>query len=67
MGSYIIRPSSKGPDHLAITWLFFKSEAEKVIVHLTVKEEVRHGNVAPKLILNGEIYDSLDEISEKYI
>ena len=35
-GEFIIRPSSKGKQYLAITWKFF----DDIFVHLSLKEEI---------------------------
>lgn len=63
IGEYIIRPSSKGKEFLTITWKFY----QKVIAHLLVKEEQRQDQYKPKLILNGNEYESFDEIFERYL
>lgn len=62
-GDFVIRPSSRGPEFLTITWKFY----EDCIVHLTVREDGKIPNMAPKLIMNNETYSSLDEIIERYI
>jgi len=65
VGEYVIRPSSKGTEHLNITWKFY----EKVIVHLDVREGPKTPNalVANKFFIGKDQFDSLDEIIEKYI
>ena len=65
IGDFVIRPSSKGPDHLNITW---KLSAEN-IVHLDITEGIKGPNdmISKHLTLDKEIYESLDEIIERYI
>ena len=65
IGEYVIRPSSKGTDHLNITWKFF----DKVLVHLDVKEGPKNPAtlLASKFYIGKDQFDSLDEIIEKYI
>ena len=65
IGEYVIRPSSKGTDHLNITWKFF----DKVIVHLDVREGPKNPStlLASKFYIGKDQFDSLDEIIEKYI
>lgn len=67
IGDFIIRPSSQGPEYLAITWKFFKG----VIVHIKVKCEHRGMNnmnmtyrIEDK---ENRSYNSLEEIIEKHI
>lgn len=67
-GDFVIRQSSQGPDFLSITWKFY----EDCIVHLPVKIEQKvtggAGSIAvPNYRLNGEDYECLDEIIERYI
>lgn len=65
VGEYVIRPSSKGTDHLNITWKFY----DKVIVHLDVREGPKNPVtlMANKFYIGKEQFESLDEIIEKYI
>lgn len=65
IGDFVIRPSSKGTDHLNITW---KLASEK-IVHLDIKEGIKGPNdmISKHLTLDKDIYESLDEIIERYI
>lgn len=63
-GEFIIRPSSKGKQYLAITWKFF----DDVFVHLSLKEEIQHTEKSfqTKFILNEkETFDNFDEIIER--
>ena len=65
IGDFVIRPSSKGPDHLNITW---KLSAEN-IVHLDIAEGMKGPNemISKHLTLDKDVYESLDEIIERYI
>jgi transcription elongation factor SPT6 len=65
VGDFVIRPSSKGMDNLNITW---KLSSEN-IVHLDVREGPKGQNdiISKTLRLDREVYDSLDEIIERYI
>jgi len=65
IGDFVIRPSSKGTDHLNITW---KLSNDKV-VHLDIKEGIKGPNdmISKHLTLDRDIYESLDEIIERYI
>lgn len=65
VGDFVIRPSSKGTDHLNITWKFY----ENVLVHLDVQEGPKQPNqlISNKLFIGNDVFESLDEIIEKYI
>lgn len=65
IGDFVIRPSGQGNDHLNITW---KLSGENV-VHLDIKEGFKgEGDTISKhLTLDKEMYESLDEIIERYI
>lgn len=65
LGSFVIRPSSKGLDHLSLTWKFF----DGVFVHLDIKEEDKQPGaiISNKLRIGNEIYQDLDEIIKMYI
>lgn len=63
-GEFIIRPSSKGKQYLAISWKFF----EEVFVHLSLKEEVVPGEkFKTVLVLDGnkEVFENFDEVIER--
>jgi len=64
-GEFIIRPSSKGKQYLAITWKFF----DDIFVHLSLKEEIQQSDkFQTKLVLNDrEEFDNFDEVIERYI
>jgi len=65
VGDFVIRPSSKGLDHLNITWKL----ANEKIVHLDIKEGIKGPNdmISKHLTLDKDVYESLDEIIERYI
>lgn len=65
IGDFVIRPSSKGIDHLNITWKL----ANDKIVHLDIKEGKKGPNeqISKHMTLDKDIYESLDEIIERYI
>lgn len=65
VGDFVIRPSSKGLDHLNITWKLSSGN----ICHLDIKEGMKGPNdiISKHLTLDREIYESLDEIIERYI
>jgi len=65
IGDYVIRPSSRGTDHLTITWKFYKN----VYVHLDIKESPKGPNdkIGRKLFLKDQAYESLDELIAGYI
>jgi transcription elongation factor SPT6 len=64
-GEYIIRPSSRGYDHLTITWKFYGG----LFVHIDVKEE---NKVAPvmlgrTLVVGERKFEDLNELIVSYI
>lgn len=65
-GEFIIRPSSKGKQYLAISWKFF----DEVFVHLSLKEEVVPGEKFRTILVldnKKETFENFDEIIERYI
>ena len=67
MGTAIIRPSSKGNDHLTLSWKF----TEKMILHVDIKEE-KKSDLAPlsigkQLIIASNSYEDLDEVLAHYL
>eukprot|EP01080_Neovahlkampfia_damariscottae_P003928 gene3928-7138_t len=65
IGDLIIRPSSKGFDHLTITYKFF----ENVYVNLDILEKNKKDpfSLGEKLIIENQEFDDLDEIIARYI
>ena len=64
-GSVIVRPSSKGPNHLTVTWKL----AEDVIQHIDVIEEGKASDFAlgTKLRIGNEEFEDLDKIVAKHV
>ncbi|XP_022911236.2 transcription elongation factor SPT6 isoform X1 [Onthophagus taurus] len=64
-GEIIIRPSSKGANHLTITW----KVAEKIYQHIDVREEGKENafSLGKSLWINGEEFEDLDEIIARYV
>ncbi|KFD47142.1 hypothetical protein M513_11992, partial [Trichuris suis] len=59
-GDAIIRPSSKGPDYLTITW----KVADGIYQHISVREENKEHpySLGKSLLIDDEVYEDLDEI-----
>lgn len=64
-GDSIIRPSSKGEDHLTVTW----KVADGILQHIDVKEEGKENafSLGKSLIINGDEFEDLDEIIARHI
>lgn len=64
-GECIIRPSSKGADHLTVTW----KVADGVLQHIDIKEEGKMNafSLGRSLLINGEEFEDLDEIIARHI
>lgn len=64
-GEVIIRPSSKGSDHLTITW----KVADKIYQHIDVKEEGKANtfSLGTSLWIDGEEFEDLDEIIARHV
>ncbi|KAF5296511.1 hypothetical protein FQR65_LT01500 [Abscondita terminalis] len=64
-GEVIIRPSSKGSDHLTITW----KVADKIYQHIDVKEQGKTNafSLGTSLWINGEEFEDLDEIIARHV
>ncbi|XP_053375824.1 transcription elongation factor SPT6-like isoform X2 [Mercenaria mercenaria] len=64
-GECIIRPSSKGADHLTVTW----KVAEGVLHHIDIKEEGKENafSLGRSLLIGGEEFEDLDEIIARHI
>ena len=64
-GEFYFRPSSKGNDHLTLTWKFFETN----IVHIDIVESDKAigANIGSKLRIGEEVYENLQEIVERYI
>ncbi|CAN0534394.1 unnamed protein product [Ectocarpus sp. 12 AP-2014] len=64
-GEAVIRPSSKGPDHLSLTWMWVEGE----FMHTDIKELGKQPGsmLAPRLKIGGEEYEDLDEIISRRV
>jgi len=64
-GEFYFRPSSRGTDHLTLTWKFFETN----IVHIDIVESDKAigANIGSKLRIGDETYENLQEIVERYI
>jgi transcription elongation factor SPT6 len=64
-GEVIVRPSSKGPDHLAVTFKFFDDQ----YINLDVKEEDKAdiSSLGRKLKIKDRTYSDIDEICVRYV
>ncbi|XP_052215259.1 transcription elongation factor SPT6-like isoform X2 [Dreissena polymorpha] len=64
-GDCIIRPSSKGADHLTVTWKM----ADGVLCHIDVMEQGKENafSLGKALLINGETFEDLDEIIARHI
>ena len=56
-GEFYFRPSSKGTDHLTLTWKFFENN----IVHIDIVEENKPigANIGSLLRISDETYENL--------
>ncbi|KAJ0061685.1 hypothetical protein NL108_005822, partial [Boleophthalmus pectinirostris] len=64
-GDLIIRPSSKGENHLTVTW----KVADNIYQHVDVREEGKENafSLGHTLWINNEEFEDLDEITARYI
>ncbi|XP_014910255.1 transcription elongation factor SPT6 isoform X2 [Poecilia latipinna] len=64
-GDLIIRPSSKGENHLTVTW----KVADGIYQHVDVREEGKENafSLGHTLWINTEEFEDLDEITARYI
>merc|ERR1719265_2021903 len=64
-GEFYFRPSSRGINHLTLTWKFFESN----IVHIDIEEfdKAVGANIGSRLKISNEYYETLQEIVERYI
>lgn len=65
LGEVVVRPSSKGADHLTITW----KVADKIYQHVDIREEGKANafSLGSSLLIGTEEYEDLDEIIARYI
>ncbi|CAL8266258.1 unnamed protein product [Merluccius merluccius] len=64
-GDLVIRPSSKGENHLTVTW----KVAEGIYQHVDVREEGKENvfSLGHTLWINNEEFEDLDEITARFI
>nr|XP_033334830.1 transcription elongation factor SPT6-like [Megalopta genalis] len=64
-GETIIRPSSKGSDHLTVTW----KVTEKIYQHIDVREEGKENtfSLGRSLWIGNEEFEDLDEIIARHV
>ena len=64
-GEAIIRPSSKGADHLTLTW----KVARGITQHVDIIEKGKDNpfGLGRQLIINQEVYEDLDEIIARFV
>ncbi|KAM3875493.1 transcription elongation factor SPT6-like [Diretmus argenteus] len=64
-GDLIIRPSSKGENHLTVTW----KVADGIYQHIDVREEGKENafSLGHTLWINNEEFEDLDEITARYV
>lgn len=64
-GEVVIRPSSKGADHLTITW----KVADKIYQHIDVREEGKANafSLGSSLWIGSEEFEDLDEIIARHV
>ncbi|XP_066551775.1 transcription elongation factor SPT6 isoform X2 [Amia ocellicauda] len=64
-GDVIIRPSSKGENHLTVTW----KVADGIYQHVDVREEGKENafSLGHTLWINNEEFEDLDEITARYV
>eukprot|EP00903_Cladosiphon_okamuranus_P017486 g16106.t1 len=64
-GEALIRPSSKGSDHLSLTWMWIEGE----FMHTDIKELGKQPGsmLAPRLQIGSEEYEDLDEILSRRV
>lgn len=64
-GEFYFRPSSRGTNHLTLTWKFFETN----LVHVDIEEfdKAVGANIGSRLKISSEFYENLQEIVERYI
>ncbi|GCB62536.1 hypothetical protein scyTo_0000044, partial [Scyliorhinus torazame] len=64
-GDVIIRPSSKGANHLTVTW----KVTDGIYQHIDVREEGKENafSLGQSLLINNEEFEDLDEITARYV
>ncbi|ESO97932.1 hypothetical protein LOTGIDRAFT_103494 [Lottia gigantea] len=64
-GEVMIRPSSKGADHLTVTW----KVADGILQHIDVREEGKENafSLGRSLLIGNEEFEDLDEIIARHV
>ncbi|XP_038670173.1 transcription elongation factor SPT6 [Scyliorhinus canicula] len=64
-GDVIIRPSSKGANHLTVTW----KVTDGIYQHIDVREEGKENafSLGQSLLINNEEFEDLDEITARFV
>ncbi|XP_078278695.1 transcription elongation factor SPT6 [Rhinoraja longicauda] len=64
-GDVIIRPSSKGANHLTVTW----KVSDGIYQHIDVREERKENafSLGQSLLINTEEFEDLDEITARFV
>ena len=64
-GEFFFRPSSRGDNHLTLTWKFHETN----IVHIDIEEFDKPigAHIGSRLKVGNEYYDNLQEIVERYL
>ncbi|XP_055514099.1 transcription elongation factor SPT6 isoform X2 [Leucoraja erinacea] len=64
-GDVIIRPSSKGANHLTVTW----KVSDGIYQHIDVREEGKENafSLGQSLLINNEEFEDLDEITARFV
>ena len=65
VGEAIIRPSSKSPDSLAIHWVI--KEGSIKVFEVIEEDKETEASIGNKLIVKGEVYESIDELLGRFI
>lgn len=65
IGAFYFRPSTRGNDHLTLSWKFY----DKIVVHIDIQEKDKPvgANIGQKLMISDEEYENLQEIIQRYI
>mmetsp|Transcript_8860 Transcript_8860/g.6192 ORF Transcript_8860/g.6192 Transcript_8860/m.6192 type:complete len:143 (-) Transcript_8860:1415-1843(-) len=65
VGDFVFRPSTRGNDHLTLTWKFYK----KAFVHIDIVEQEKQpgSTIGSRLLISNDMFANLREIVERYI
>lgn len=65
-GEFLFRPSSRGPDHLTLTWMWLPNK----FYHIEIREKEKGPDprrLGAKLFIYDEEYEDLDEIIARFV